>query len=140
MVGVREGTDEKLLAAINEAPHAIVFLRVPWSAPERVARADFRKAVARLEGVGLSFAAFLLDEESELCQRWLASLSLPAPYTGEGTPQGWGAVIWLELGSPVSLVGRGIDEREVGIIGRSKLLWLSRPVDRADLSSLPGED
>jgi hypothetical protein len=129
LVVVREGTDEALIAAVNAAPRAMVFLSVPWSCPERVARADFRKAVARLTEVGLAVEAFSLDEESEVCQRWLASLGLPAPYDGGGIPQGWGAVLWLEFGRVVWWVGRGIDERAVGIIGRSKSLWLARQAE-----------
>ena len=122
---VREGTDEALIVAINAAPRAMVFLSVPWSCPEWTARADFHKAVARLAEVGLSVEAFALDEESEVCQRWLASLGLPAPYDGRGIPQGWGAVFWLESGRVVWWVGRGIDERAVGLIARSKALWLT---------------
>ena len=128
---VREGTDEALIAAINAAPRAMVFLSVPWSCPERTARADFRMAVARLAEIGLPVEAFSLDEESGVCQRWLASLGLPAPYDGGGIPQGWGAVFWLEYGRVVWLVGRGIDERAVGIIGRSKSLWLTRQAEPA---------
>jgi hypothetical protein len=126
-VAMREGTDEATVAAINAAPRAMVFLTVPWSCPERVARADFRKAVARLAEVGLAVEAFSLDEESEVCQRWLASLGLPAPYDGSGVPQGWGAVLWLESGQVVWRAGRGIDERAVGMIARSKSLWQPRP-------------
>jgi hypothetical protein len=119
---IREGTDEALLAAIASAPRAMVFLTVPWSCPERAARADFRKAVGRLAEVSLPMEAFAVDEESEAAQRWLASLGLPAPY-GRGVPQGWGTVLWLEAGRVVGFVGHGIDERAVGLIGRTKALW-----------------
>lgn len=123
---VREGTDEALIAAINAAPRAMVFLTVPWSGPERVARADFHKAVARLEQIGVLVEAFAVDEEADVCQRWLAALGLPAPYAGRGIPQGWGGVLWLESGRAVWWVGRGIDERAVGLIARSKSLWQRR--------------
>ena len=126
---VCEGTDEALIAAIDAAPRAMVFLSVPWSCPERVARADFRKAVTRLAEIGLPVEAFSLDEEAEVCQRWLASLGLPAPYGGCGIPQAWGAVLWLEFGRVVWWVGRGIDERAVGLIARSKSLWQRRPAE-----------
>ncbi|MFL5331390.1 MAG: hypothetical protein ACJ8C4_21080 [Gemmataceae bacterium] len=49
----REGTDEALIAAINAAPRAMVFLTVRWSCPERAARADFRMAVTSLVEIGL---------------------------------------------------------------------------------------
>ena len=120
---VREGTDEALIAAINAAPRAMVFLTVPWSSPERTARADYRKAVARLAEIGLLVEAFAVDEESDIGQRWLASLGLLVTYDGVGVPQGWGAVLWLEYGRVVWRIGRGIDERAVGMIARSKVLW-----------------
>ena len=122
---VREGTDEALIAAINAAPRALVFLTVPWSCPERTARADFRKAVVRLAEIGLPVEAFTVDEEAELAQRWLGALGLPEPY-GRGVPIGWGSVLWLESGRVVGFVGHGIDERAVGIIGRSRELWGDR--------------
>ncbi len=124
-MAVREGTDEALIAAINIALRAVVFLSVSSSGsnPERTGRADFRKAVARLAEIGLEVEAFLVDEEPETCQQWLSSLNLPAPYDGGRIAQGWGAVLWLESGKVVSFAGRAIDERAVGLIARSKLLW-----------------
>jgi hypothetical protein len=126
-VVVSEGSNEALIASVIAAHRAMVLLSVPWSCPERTARADFRMAVARLAEVGLSVEAFMLDEESDSCQRWLASLGLPAPYGGGGVPQGWGAVIWLEHGRVVHWVGRGVDARTVGIIALSKALWQVAP-------------
>jgi hypothetical protein len=76
-----------------------------------------------LAEIGLPVEAFVVDEESEVCQRWLTSLGLPTPYDGGGIPLGWGAVLWLESGRVVCWVGRGIDERAVGLIARSKSLW-----------------
>ena len=120
---VHEGTDESMIAAIKAAPRAMVFLTVAWSGPERTARADFRKAVARLAEIGLSVEAFALDEDSEIGQRWLASLGLMITFEGIGVPQGWGTVLWLEYGTVVWRVARGNDERVVGMIARSKALW-----------------
>jgi hypothetical protein len=122
---VREAADEALLVAIAAAPRALVFLTVPWSCPERTARSDFRKAVGRLAEIDLPVEAFAVDEESELVQRWLCTLGLPEPY-GRGVPIGWGSMLWLEAGRVVGFVGHGIDERAVGIIGRSKSLWQQR--------------
>ncbi|MBN9523823.1 hypothetical protein J0H58_35820 [bacterium] len=119
---MREGTDDALLAAIAAAPRALVFLTVPWSCPERTARADFRKAVARLAEFGLVVEAFAVDEEAELAQRWLGGRGVPEPY-GRGVPIGWGSVLWLEAGRLVGFVCRGIDERAIGLIGRSRALW-----------------
>ena len=122
---VREGTDEALLSAIAAAPRALVLLTVPWSCPERTARTDFRKAIARLAEIDLPVQAFAVDEEAERAQRWLGTLGLPEPY-GRGVPIGWGSVLWLESGQVVGFVGHGIDERAVGIICRSRALWGGR--------------
>ena len=116
---VNETTDA-VIAAINSASRAMVVLSVPWSVYAVSACADFRKAVARLNEIGLPLEAFILDEESVVCQRWLASLGLPEPYNG--IPCGCGIVIWLESGRVVSLA-RGMDERMVGLIGQAKALW-----------------
>jgi hypothetical protein len=120
---IREGTDEALIAAINAAPRAMAFLTVPWSGPERMALADFREAVARLAEIRVSVEAFVVDEESDVGQRWLESLGLMVTFEGVGVPQGWGAVLWLEYGQVVWRVGRGIDERAIGMIARSKTVW-----------------
>lgn len=120
---VQEGTDEAMIAAINAAPRAMVFLTVPWSGPERTGRANFREAVARLAEIGLQVEAFAVDEESDVGQGWLSSLGLLVTFDGVGVPEGWGAVLWLEHGRVVWRIGRGIDERVVGIISRSKALW-----------------
>jgi hypothetical protein len=126
---VREGTDEAMIVAINAAPRAMVFLTVPWSGPERTARADFRKAVTRLAEIGLPIEAFAMEEESEAGQRWLASLELLVTFEGVGVPQGWGAVLWLEYGRLVWRIGSGIDERAIGIIALTKALWQQRHID-----------
>ena len=76
---IQETTDPNTIDSIKAAPRSMVILSVPWSGPERVARADFRKAVNRLQQIGLLFSSFVLDEESEICQQWLATLGLPAP-------------------------------------------------------------
>jgi hypothetical protein len=122
-VVVHEGTNESMIAAINAAPRAMVFLTVAWSGPEQTARADFCKAVARLAEIGLLVEAFALDEDSEIGRRWLASLGLLLTFEGIGVPQGWGAVLWLEYGRVVWRVARGCDERAVGMIARSSALW-----------------
>ena len=123
---VREGTDESMIAAINSATRAMVCLTVPWSCQETTARADFRKAVGRLAEIGLLVEAFIVDEESDVGQQWLASLGLLVRFEGVGVPQGWGAVLWLEYGRLVWRVGRGIDVREGGMIAQSKALWQQR--------------
>ena len=85
--------------------------------------------MARLAEIGLPVEAFAVDEESDIGQRWLASLGLLVTFEGVGVPQGWGAVFWLESGRVVWRVGRGIDERAVGMIARSKALWQQRQAE-----------
>lgn len=119
-MAIVDETNDAAVAAINSASRAMVVLSVPWSGYAVSACADFRKAVARLNEIGLPVEAFILNEESETCQRWLASLRLPKPYYG--IPCGCGLVIWLEYGRVVSLA-RGTDERLVGLIGKTRALW-----------------
>ena len=47
-MSVRQDTDGTLLAAVNAAPRALVFLTVPWSSPERNARVSFQTAAEQL--------------------------------------------------------------------------------------------
>jgi hypothetical protein len=118
---VREASDVSVLAAISAAPCALVFLSVPWSAPERNARAAFFQASERLAQLGLGVECFLLDEEAEWCQRWQSSLSVPQ--LGSGTALGAGSVLWLERGHVAASEISGQQLRAVGMIARSKELW-----------------
>lgn len=52
----------------------------------------------------------------------LPKLGLPAPFDGN-VPQGSGTLIWLEFGRVVHWKARGADERPVGIIRQTNLLW-----------------
>src|SRR5262249_26515551 len=45
---IREGSGDVLVPAICEAGRALVFISVPWSAPERRAREAFRAAATHL--------------------------------------------------------------------------------------------
>ena len=122
-VFLRTGTSDEIIAEINSAPRAIVCLFSPWSIYPIQAEADLSKALAQLNEVGIRVDAFSLDEESTVCQKWLALLGLPPPYDGKGVPQGWGALFWLEFGRVVTWVHHGNEQRPVGIIGQTKLLW-----------------
>jgi hypothetical protein len=122
-VSVREDTDGSLLPAVSAAPRALVFLTVPWSGPERTARAAFRAAAARLaaESPELCIECFSLDEEAEGCQAWLAGLGLPQ--LGGGYPLGAGSIVWLESGRAVSHEVGGCALKPGGIVARARWLW-----------------
>ena len=107
---------------IPSTPHAMVFLTVQWSSYERVARADFRNAVARLRALGIVLRSFEVNEDLDDTQSWLSSLALPSPL-GQGIPIGAGSVLWLEAGRVVDVVVSGMQEREVGLIQRTRMRW-----------------
>jgi len=107
---------EELSVAVS-LPRTIVFLTVPWSGPERVARQAFRKASAEIRGV--SFC--ILDEEATVVQAWLSSLGLPN--LGGGYARGAGSVIWLEQGQVLSFELNAGMLGVTGIVSRTKELW-----------------
>jgi hypothetical protein len=126
MMYIREVINSDMIAEINAASRSIVCLDVPWSGYPKTALAYLLKAVEHLQEIGIEVAAFKLDEESDLCQQWLATLGLPEPYAGNAKYfQGWGAMFWLEAGRVVDMVHRGDEFRTVGIIQRTKKLWSS---------------
>jgi hypothetical protein len=60
---LREGTGVDLVGLIREADHAVVFISVPWSGPERHGRQAFYDAAANLAAryPALDIAFFRLD-------------------------------------------------------------------------------
>ena len=125
-MSVRRDTECSLLAVVNAAPRALVFLTVPWSGPERAGRAAFWDAAESLaaESPELGVECFALDEESPWCQAWLAGLGLPQ--LGGGHPLGAGSMLWLESGRPVSHEVGGCALKPGEIVARSRWLW-TRP-------------
>ncbi|HTU88863.1 MAG TPA: hypothetical protein VMF69_02090 [Gemmataceae bacterium] len=120
-MSIRQGSDETLIAAIHAAPKALVFLSVPWSCPERIARQYFVDAAAQLSELSLGVECFLIDEEAEACRTWLSALNLPQ--VGK-YPLGAGSLLWLEDGRIVTFKVSGqIPAGE--IITRCKQLWAS---------------
>jgi hypothetical protein len=115
-------TDAIGLAAIAAEPRAVAFLTVPWSGPERVARAAFL-AAAELLASPLSpirMYCCLIDEEAEPCLSWLASLGVP----GLGSyPRGAGSVLWLAGGRVVFSVVDGQLLTSNEIVARVGELW-----------------
>lgn len=122
-MSVQQDTDGSLLPTVNAARRAVVCLTVPWSGPERVARAEFRTAAEYLaaEHRTLSVEWFALDEDADWCQAWLAAVGFPG--LGDGVPRGAGSMAWLECGRLVSSELGGCDLRAAAIVARSLSLW-----------------
>jgi hypothetical protein len=101
----------------------MVFLTVPWSIPERHARVAFRTAAEQLAGerpdLGIEF--FSLNEDSEWCQAWLATLGVSQ--LGGGYPLGAGSILWLEGGRVVLSEVGGAGLAPGGIVARTLWLW-----------------
>ncbi len=118
---LREGNGAELVDAIREAPRAIVFVSVPWSAPERIGRVVFQVAVTTLreKHADLAIAFFRLEvDEDEISQQWLFSIGYP-----QFTDMGAGSLIWLQLGQ---VVASEINASRLGvsaIVARSTSLW-----------------
>jgi hypothetical protein len=111
------------LKLVATSARAMVFLTVPWSCPERVARSRFRAASEAI-AVGysqLQVRFFYLDEDTDWCQSWLGKLGI-AQFSGT-FPAGAGSILWLEFGSPVSheMGGQTLDANE--IVERTVRLW-----------------
>jgi hypothetical protein len=104
------------------APRALVFLTVPWSCPERTARAAFHAAASRLtwEYSDLGITFFSLDGEADPVQTWLAALRIDCLGTG---PCGAGSMLWLEEGTLVSSEIGGANMSANDIVARSLRLW-----------------
>jgi hypothetical protein len=125
-MAVAEGSPIELLHAISKAPRSLVFLSVPWSGPERLAREAFQIAAIRLsdEYIDLRVNLFLLDEEDEVVQTWLSSLGVP--YLGSGYAQGAGSLLWMERGRVVMSEITASFLGASGIVEKSLSLWESR--------------
>jgi hypothetical protein len=123
---VAEGSTADNLPVARAAARALVFLSVPWSSPERNARQAFRAAASLLvehyADLGIHF--FMLDEEDEACQTWLASLGVP--HFGGGFARGAGGLFWLEHGRVVSSKITANSLSAGGRIARSVSLWRGR--------------
>ncbi len=125
-MSIRQGSDETLIAAIQTASKALVFLSVPWSSPERIGRQHFIDASSQLAELSLGVECFLIDEEAEPCRRWLSTLKHAQieKYPLGRYPLGAGSLLWLEEGRPVAFEVSGqVPTNE--IIRRCKLLWVS---------------
>jgi hypothetical protein len=120
---IRQDTDGSTLPAIASASRALVFLTVPWSSPERKARQAFRVAAEKLAAVhpALGVEFFSLDEDSDWCQKWLATVG--HPQLGTGYPIGSGSMLWFEQGNVVLVEIGGAGLQSGDVIARSMRLW-----------------
>ena len=86
----------------------------------------FREAAGRLPEVPF----FTLDEDSEDCQRWLASLDLPV--IAHGRAPGTGSLLWLSQAGVVEFSGR--DQR----LNASQIIAKTRAIFHLDSETLEG--
>lgn len=116
-----EGSGAELVSAIQETPRALVFVSVPWSAPERNARRVFTKAVEVLEQkhTALGIRYFRLEaDEDDVSMNWLSSIGFL-----HFAVMGAGSLLWLENGRVIG------DEVSVnllnvlGVIAKTTLIW-----------------
>jgi hypothetical protein len=120
---IRQDTDGSTLPTIASARRALVFLTVPWSSPERNARHAFHVAAERIaaEHPALGVEFFSLDEDSDWCQKWLATVG--HPQLGTGYPIGSGSMLWFEQGNVVLIEIGGAGLQSSDIVSRSIRLW-----------------
>ena len=91
-MGARHVGDGDGIVAFCRLPHFGVLITNPRLAQGRFARMAMHDAADRLPGVAFG----ILDEDSEECQRWLASLDLPT-IAIERSP-GTGSLLWISNG------------------------------------------
>ena len=91
-MGVRYIDDRAGIAALCSARHFVVLITKPRFADGRFARMAIHDAAHRL----LEIPFFIVDVDSEECQRWLASLDLPI--FAFGNKLGTGSILWLSNG------------------------------------------
>jgi len=105
------------IAAIRLAPHFVVLITNPRLADGRFARMAIHDAADRLPEVPFC----ILDEDSEECQRWLASLDLPTITLGRAP--GTGSLLWLSKGRVLEFSSR--DQRFNGwqIVSKTRALF-----------------
>jgi hypothetical protein len=115
--------DRESLNAVLAAPHAVAFLSVPWSGPERVARKAFLEAAQAMASEPCAPVVLwaLLDEDAPAVLHWLESLGLPA-LSGD-VPRGAGSILWLRAGMVVAFQISGQSLRPGDIIARTRSLW-----------------
>jgi hypothetical protein len=116
-MGARHIGDGDGIAALRLAPHFVVLITNPRLADGRFARMAIYDAADQLPEVPF----FILDEDSEECQRWLASLDLPIITVGRAP--GTGSLLWLWKGRIVEFSSR--DQRLNGwqIVSKTRALF-----------------
>ena len=115
----RSGRGKELLPAIVSAQYAVVFLSVPWSAPERVSRQAFLESVADLSSTAAAPLLITLevDGDSE-AQSWLLQFDLQDLCTA-----GAGSLLWVAGGRVVSHVLNAGSLGSDGILSHTEELW-----------------
>src|SRR5262249_43834072 len=94
---ITRGQGAELIPQICASTHAVVFLSVPWSGPERIGRKAFHSAVEELErdhrSLGVHYFLREVDEHKD-SENWLSSIGQHNLFL-----MGAGSLIWLESGT-----------------------------------------
>ncbi len=116
-MGARHIGDGDGIAALRRTPHFVVLISNPRLADGRFARMEIHDAADLLPEVLFC----ILDEDSEECQRWLASLNLPIITVGRAP--GTGSLLWLRKGHVLEFSDR--DQRLDGwqIVAKTRALF-----------------
>jgi hypothetical protein len=113
-------TDVTDLPSLIAAPRSVLLLSVPWSMPERAARAVFYAAADQL-GTALSPAIqfFVMDEEAVWGRPWLMSLNIPSYNAAIGA----GTILWMANGRLMNSVLSGSQLTAKDIVERTRFFW-----------------
>jgi hypothetical protein len=116
-VAARHVSDPYVVAAIGLVPRFVALITSSGSAEARFARMAIRDAADRLPEVPF----YLLDEDSEGCQRWLAALGLPV-ITAVRSP-GTGSLLWVSRGHVLEFSGREQQLTGLQIAAKTRALF-----------------
>jgi hypothetical protein len=109
------------LSAIEMESHAVIYVSVEWSLPERHSRSVFTQFADLIDreysSIGISF--WIVHEEWECIGEWF---SLVMPPTSVAS--GYGAIVWLERGHLLASEENAANAGLQGLVNRTLGLWL----------------
>jgi len=120
---IEQSMDSTSMARAMWDSHALIYLSVNWSDPERTSRSLFFRAGVPLLGLYpvLELSCYIFDEEREDCRMWLESLGHVE--LARAAHEGRGPVVWLEYGELIDWIPSSLPLGPEGIIRRTLTLW-----------------